>query len=312
MNTPATDWSQSGRGRRHPVTAWTYSAGSKPAVLDVDLESGDVSIVTADEHLHLLGPDGSRRCEPLANCTGPAMDWADTAIGGVVQLGPRRAGWVNQQGVTHWVVDCHNDILDVATSPFGNAIGISFADRQNVILDINQQPIGEFTSIRPLKYLRLVPRRPVVIGSADTGVLSSHSITGDERWSQQIWTNVGGMDINGNGRTILLAAYNHGIQRFNNRGRSQGFYDIGGTAHIASVSYIGTIIATATMEDRFVLIDRDGSILWQATLPEPVTAMRCGPFGEHVVLGFSSGLIQCLRWAPWSTNRPSSPDDSET
>ena len=180
MNTPATDWSQSGRGRRHPVTAWTYSAGSKPAVLDVDLESGDVSIVTADEHLHLLGPDGSRRCEPLANCTGPAMDWADTAIGGVVQLGPRRAGWVNQQGVTHWVVDCHNDILDVATSPFGNAIGISFADRQNVILDINQQPIGEFTSIRPLKYLRLVPRRPVVIGSADTGVLSSHSITGDD------------------------------------------------------------------------------------------------------------------------------------
>ena len=119
------------------------------------------------------------------------------------------------------------------------------------------------------------------------------------------------MDINGNGRTILLAAYNHGIQRFNNRGRSQGFYDIGGTAHITSVSYIGTIIATATMEERFVLIDRDGSILWQATLPEPVTAMRCGPFGEHVLLGFSSGLIQCLRWAPWSTNRPSSPKDSE-
>ena len=309
MNIPAKDWSQSGRGRRHPVTAWTYSTGSNPTALDVDLESGDVAIVTADEHLHLLAPDGLRRREPLPDCVGPAMDWADTGVGGVIQLGPRRAGWVTRHGEVQWVVDCHNDILDVATSPFGNAIAISFSDRQNVVLDSNQQPIGEFTSIRPLKYLRLVPRRPVIIGSADTGVLSSHTIAGDDRWSQQIWTNVGGLDINGNGRTALLAAYNHGVQRFNNRGRSLGFYDIGGTVHIASISYIGTIIATATMEERFVLIDRDGTILWQAELPEPVSVIRCGPFGEHVVLGFSSGLIQCLKWPPWSTNRPAPPTE---
>ncbi len=313
MSTPATDdWSRVGRGRRHPVTSWTYAARSKPTAVDFDLESGDVSIVTADGRLHLLDSDGSRRREPLAIDAGPAMDWADTAIGGVVQMGPRRAGWVNHNGAIRWTVDCHNDILDVATSPFGNAIAISFSDRQNVVLDISQKPIGEFTSIRPLKFLRLASHRPVVVGSADTGVLSSHDIGGGERWSHQLWTNVGGLDINGNGHTVLLAAFNHGIQRFNNRGRPQGFYDIGGTAHIASVSYIGTIIAAATMEERFVLIDRSGDILWQATLPEPLEVLRCGPFGEQVVCGFASGLVQCLKWSPWATHRPAPTPDSGT
>ena len=304
MSNPATDWTQAGRGHRHPVTAWTYSARSKPTSLDVDLESGDVSLVTDDGKLHLLGHDGVARQAPLALQAGPAMDWADTSIGGVVQLGPSRVGWVNRDGVIAWTVDCHYSILDVATSPFGNAVAISFADRHNVVLDSRQQPIGEFTSLRPLQFLSLASHRPVVIGAAETGVICSHSIGGGLRFSEQIWTNVGGLTINGNGRTVLLAAFNHGIQRFNSRGHAQGFYDIDGTAHLASTSYIGTVIAAATMEDRFVLIDLDGQILWQADLPEPLVALRCGPFGDQVVCGFASGLVQCLKWPPWARHRP--------
>ena len=312
MSNPATDWSQSGRGQRHPVTAWTYSARSRPTALDVDLETGDVSIVTDDGRLHLLCPDGTRRQGPLALNAGPALDWADTAIGGVVQLGPTRVGWINREGVIQWTVECHNTILDVATSPFGNAIAISFADRNNVVLDSRQQPIGEFTSIRPLSFLRLASHRPIVIGSAETGVICSHTIGGADRWSEQIWTNVGDLAVNGNGRTVLLAAFIHGIQRFNSRGRGQGFYDIGGTAHLVSISYIGTIIAAATIEERFVLLDLEGNILWQADLPEPLVALRCGAFGEQVVCGFSSGLVQCLEWSPWARHRPTTSDDGNS
>ena len=311
MSTPATDWTQHGRGQSHPVNAWTYSARSKPTALDVDLESGDVSLVTADGKLHLLGHDGTARRAPLPLEAGPALDWADTAIGGVVQLGPSKVGWINRDGVIQWTVDCHNSILDVATSPFGNAVAISFVDRHNVVLDSRQQPIGEFTSIRPLRYLALASHRPVVIGAAETGVICSHTIGGALRFSEQIWTNVGGLTLNGNARTMLLAAFNHGIQRFNNRGRAQGFYDIGGTAHLASTSYIGTVIAAATMEERFVLLDLDGNILWQADLPEPLVALCCGPFGDQVVCGFASGLVQCLQWAPWARHRPDKSESSD-
>lgn len=312
MSNPATDWSQSGRGQRHPVTAWTYSARSQPTALDVDLETGGVSIVTSKGQLHLLDSNGTRRRDTLALDAGPALDWADTGIGGVVQLGPTRAGWVTRDGVIQWTVDCHNTILDVATSPFGNSIALSFADRHNVILDSRQQPIGEFTSVRPLKFLTLASHRPIVLGAAETGVICSHTIAGAARWSEQIWTNVGGLAVNGNGRSVFLAAFNHGIQRFNSRGRGQGYYDIGGTAHVVSVSYIGTIIAAATLEDRFVLLDRDGNILWQATLPEPLVKLHCGPFGEQVICGFSSGLVQCLRWSPWPRHRAKTPDGSDS
>ncbi|MEE3284789.1 MAG: hypothetical protein VX311_09425 [Planctomycetota bacterium] len=308
MSTTSTDWSQNGRGQRHPVAGWTYPARSAPTAVDIDLETGDVTVVTEDGRLHLLGSDGRLRADPLALEAGPALAWADSAIGGVVQLGARRAGWVSRDGKVQWTVDCHDQILDVATAPFGNAIAISFADRHNVVLDNKQKPIGEFTSIRPLKFLELASHRPVVVGAAESGVLSSHTISGNDRWSEQIWTNVGGMALNGNCRTILLAAFNHGLQRFNHRGRGQGFYDIGGTAHAVSISYIGTIIAAATQEQQFRLLDFDGSILWQAQLPEPLVTLQCGPFGEHVVFGFSTGLIQCLKWPPWGRKTARQPD----
>ncbi len=304
MTTPGTDWSQNGRGQRHPVSAWVYNATAPPTAVDVDIESGDIAAVTTAGELHLLNADGTCRRRHGIDAGG-ALDWADTSIGGVVQVGQKTAAWLDRQGDIQWTVECHNRILDVATSPFGNAVAISFADRHNVVLDAKSQPIGEFTSIRPLRFLQLTSSRPVVVGSAETGVVSSHTIGGNDRWHEQIWTNVGGLAVNGNGRTILLAAFNHGIQRFNNRGRPQGFYDIGGTAHLVSVSYIGTVIAAATMEDRFVLIDFDGSVLWQADLPEPLKALHCGAFGERIVCAFASGRIECLQWSPWARRRPS-------
>ena len=307
MSTTPTDWSQNGRGQRHPVASWSYAARSTPTGVDIDLETGDVTVVTEDGRLHLLGGDGVLRADPIAMEAGPAIAWADTAIGGVVQLGARRAGWISREGKVRWTVDCHDQILNVATSPFGNAIAISFADRHNVVLDNKQQPIGEFTSIRPLRHLHLASHRPIVVGAAESGVLSSHTIGGQERWAEKIWTNVGGMAINGNCRTVLLAAFNHGLQRFNHRGRAQGFYDIGGTAHTVSISYIGTIIAAATQENHFRLIDLDGKTLWQTQLPESIVALQCGPFGEHVVFGFSSGLIQCLKWPPWKREKTKPP-----
>ena len=312
MSNPGTEWSEAGRGRRHPVTLWSYSAHSTPSSLDVDLETRDVSIVTSDGHLHLLNPDGTPTRPPLALDAGPALDWADTAIGGIVQLGPSRAGWVDRSGTIRWSVDCHTTILDVATAPFGNAVAISFADRHNVVLDSRQNPIGEFTSIRPLQFLRLASHRPIVIGAAETGVICSHSLSGSQRWSEQIWINSGDLATNGNARTLLLAAFNHGLQRFNSRGRAQGFYDIGGTAHLVSVSYIGTVIAAATMENRFLLLDLDGHTLWQAETPEPLVAIHCGPYGEQVVCGFESGLVQCLGWPPWARHKPADPEPSES
>ena len=69
-------------------------------------------------------------------------------------------------------------------------------------------------------------------------------------------------------------------------------------------------VARHLIEDRLGLLDLDGNILWQADLPESLVALHCGPFGEQIVCGFSSGLVQCLRWSPWPRHRANTPDGS--
>ena len=309
MSTPATDWSQQGRGRRHPASLWTYRTGSPLCRLDLGIESGEIAISTDDGHLHLLGTDGSLRHPPRPLDARAALDWTDVATGGVVQIGPKSAAWVDHDLEVQWSVDVHTDILDVATSPFGNAIAISLADAHTFVLDAQQQRCGEFTTSRPLQHIHFVPQRRAIVGTADSGMLCSHRLDGRERWTEQIWRNVGDLAVNGNGRTILLAAFNHGVQSFTARGRSHGFFDIEGTVHLVSISYVGTILAAATREQQLYLLDIDGSILWQATLPEPLATLRCGPLGEHIICGFSSGLVECLRWPPWPRHKVEADDD---
>ncbi len=303
MSTPATDWIQNGRGQR-PTSAWTYRANSQLQGLDLGLESGEIALATDDGRMHLLQPDGVPRQPPQPLGVQAALDWADAVGGGIVQLGPSNAAWIDRDLQIQWTVEVQSTILDVATSPFGNAIAISLADAHTFILDSQQQRCGEFTTLQPLQHLQLVPQRRALIGASASGVLCSHRLDGSERWSEKIWANIGALSVNGSGRRILLAASNHGIQCFTARGQSRGFYDIEGTVHLVSTSYVGTILVAATVEQRVYLLDLNGSILWEAAVPEPLVALRCGPLGEQVICGFASGLVQCLRWPAWPRHQP--------
>lgn len=299
MTTPSHDWIDDGRGVRQPALQWSFDAGAALLGMDLARESGDAVLTGADGQLHLLGDDGAPLVPPRAMAGAGHVDWSDAADGGVVRVGDSRIGWVNRSLKVEWTLAFHTTVSAIATAPFGNVVAVSLEDQSTHIFDTRQQSVAEFTTARPLRHLHFVSTRPRLIGSADSGVLCSHSLNGEEQWVERNWTNIGGLAVSGNGRAILLAAFNHGIQCFNTRGVSQGFYDLDGTVSHVAISYIGTIIAASTVEGQLFLLDVDGKILWQATCPDTVAGLICGPFGERILVGFESGLVQQLRWAPW-------------
>jgi len=128
------------------------------------------------------------------------------------------------------------------------------------------------------------------------GALYAHNFSGEQVWHAPLWAAVGDMAIAGDGHTLLLACYAHGIQCHDERGAQLGTYQVGGTVSRVATSFDGRAIAAATIERHFYFIDHDGNVIWQTLLPEPVCQLACDPFGDGVVLGFQSGRITRVDW----------------
>ena len=307
MTTPYHDWIDHGKGSRQPTLQWSFQSGSPLLAMSLGRETQDIALTGTAGQLHLLDGEGTRLEQPRDLPGVTRVDWSDAADGGLVQLAEDKAGWLNRSLNVEWTLDFHTTISCLASAPFGNVVAVGLEDQTTLIFDAQQQLMGEITTIRPLRHLHFVSARPRLIGAADSGVLCSHTLQGNEQWAERNWTNIGGLTVSGNGRTILLAAYNHGVQRFNMRGVAQGFYDLDSTVSHVAISYIGTIIAVATVEKDFLLLDVDGKILWQAPCPDTVTGLACGPFGERVLIGFASGEVQQLSWPPWKRSPSTAP-----
>src|SRR5437899_3269105 len=76
-----------------------------------------------------------------------------------------------------------------------------------------------------------------LVGAADHGLLCCYAFSGEQEWSQPMWSNVGDMAVTGDGETILLACFSQGIQSFEGSGRQVGSYQLDGTVSHVSTSY---------------------------------------------------------------------------
>ena len=124
--------------------------------------------------------------------------------------------------------------------------------------------------------------------SAEDG---SHEIQVEELWRSQMMSNVGRMEITGDGGMILTSCYTHGIQRFDLKGRNEGAYHLGGTTAHAVPDFTGRLIAVATTEGELFLLNRSGNVRWKTGLPRGPIALVCDPLGRSITYGMPSGEI---------------------
>ncbi len=82
-------------------------------------------------------------------------------------------------------------------------------------------------------------------------------------------SNVGRLEVSGDGSLILASCYNLGIQRYDGRGRNEGSYHLAGTATHAIPDFPGRSIAAATLEGEVYLLNQAGNVKWKTGLPAP-------------------------------------------
>ena len=289
------NWLKHGEGDA-PRLSWSLSTDAPLVALELARETGEVLAADAIGGLYHIDRSGK-----IANLThGPSpirgIAWSDTGTGGIALVGDEKLYWFNQKLVFQGWLEHSEPIVGLALEAHGNYAAVSLSSATIIIYDSNRKVVRRFGSLQPLIALEFLVHRPALVGVAEYGLLCAHAFTGEEDWRQQLWTNVGDMSVTGDGQTILLACYSHGIQCHDSEGRQVGSYQVGGTVSCVSTSFIPGHIAAATIERHFYYIEADGQVDFQATLPDDACRVICDPFGKGVVVGLASGQIMRLDW----------------
>lgn len=289
------DWLAAGQGPT-PRLGWSYTADAPLVCLEAAAESGDVLAADAAGGMNLL----DRRGKLVALTRGfqelDLLAFADAGNFGAAAVDGSRLVFFDRRLEVLWSADLHDAITALSVSPHGGHVAASTADSRTRVYDSAKKPVTRFDTIRPLHHLRFLAAVPELIGAAEHGLFCRYTLDGLSLWSEKLWSNVGDMTAVGDGGTIYLAAFNHGVQAYDGDGETLGTYVLEGTPSCVSSSYVSKRLAVVTQERQIFWIDSGGDVLWTANLPDAVCGVRTDPLGGGMVCGFDSGRVVKLDW----------------
>lgn len=289
------DWIRGGRGNS-PRLSWSFVAEGSLTALTLARESGEVFL--ADDTGILCKLDRLGRIAALTRLHEPvrSLSWSDDGRCGAAVCGETSVHYFNHVLQSQWKLDSAEVPLAVAVAPFGSHLLVTCADGVNRVYDANKKRLASFETMRPLAFAQFIAAEPGLVAAAEHGLLCRHRLTGEQVWSDKLWSNVGGLALAGDGRLVFLAAFTHGVQVYDGEGETVGSYLLDGTVSRIDVSYEAQRIAAATIERTLYWLDADGELLWSTTPPDGIEAIRCDPLGEWIICGLKCGRVFRLDW----------------
>ena len=288
-------WLETGVGRP-PEELWSFSTESRLSHLALAWESDEVLAADDAGGLYLFDPAGRLRQLSRGLAKIGAISIADAGICSAVAFDERKVALLDGSLSVAWSLNLYDRVVAVALDPFGRHLAIALANRDVRVYTTTRRRVAEFESVRPLKFLRFAANEAVLIGAAEDGLLAAHDALGRQRWDVRLFASCGDMAVSGDARTILLAGFAHGIQRFDGSGTNRGAFVVEGTPARISTSYDGSHIVAATIERQIYLLERTGELRWAAEAPDDVAAVRLDGPGRSIAVGFASGRVARLGW----------------
>lgn len=265
--------------------------------MDLAVEARTLLIGTEDGQLLLLNAGGKRLARQRGFDGIRFLAWSDTGNFGVVALDGGHLICVNDKLSPSWDVDLTGEVVGLALSPFGSHVAVSTESSRVHIVTTDKQEIGKFTTTRPLEFLHFLYERSALLGAAEFGHLCCHTLDGKEEWNERIMNNVGNMAVTGDGKRIVLSAFNHGVQVLNSSGKQKGAFMVDGIPDFVGVAATRRRLVTRTIEHRIFWLNFDGEVSWGCDLsPDPARNICVGPLGDRLFISTQSGRLMQLVW----------------
>jgi hypothetical protein len=182
----------------------------------------------------------------------------------------------------------------LALDSFGQYLAAGDVHGQVRIHDRAGKMICQATLPRPLHFLVFVPTVPVLLGSADFGLVAALNLRGDQLWLDGLVANVGGLAVDGQGQQILLACFSDGLHRYDHEGKKQERLTTPEPCRLVSQSFDGNRILMANLQNRLFLLTAQGKAVGSQEMDRAIVGLALGPLGKEAFVALANGPVVCL------------------
>jgi hypothetical protein len=185
-------------------------------------------------------------------------------------------------------------LLAVALDTFGQYVAAADQSGGVHLFDVRGKPVTKLDSPRPLSHLAFVPAAPVIIGSADYGLVNAFNLGGEWLWRDGLVARVGDLAVSGDGAQVLLACFSEGLRRYDGNGKAGAALSVEEPSRLVSQSYDGGTILVAGLSTQSWLVDRAGTMKGNLRANAPIVDLALAPRADAVRLALADGSISCV------------------
>src|SRR5438270_336566 len=221
--------------RPAPRLTWSFRTAARPAGLLLTRERGAFLAWDENAWLYLLNAFGEPQAQrkmpsPLraACCAEDGSAYAAVGAQGEVwwltpDLTPRREQSLRRPAVA------------AALDPFGRYLAVAESHGRLSLFDAEGNLVSRASSPRPLHRLVFIPEAPLLVGSADFGLVACFDAAGQCVWRDGLVAHVGSLAVTGDGSRIVLACYSDGLRCYSATGEKLGQLALKEPCHLAAV-----------------------------------------------------------------------------
>ena len=294
MNTNAASWVQNGNGQS-PRVLWSVALEAPLVDMCLCHESGATMATDEAGGLYRIDRNGSIVDLSRSYSDTRFVDWSHIGTQGAIACRDTLY-WLDGQLQQQWTRTIPDEITALAVDSHGHYVAVSDKSGSTWIFRGDKQEVFEVETLRPIHQLGFLPLRPQLIAVADQGLACALDMQGDPAWSHELWMNAGDLSFSGDGSSVFIAGYQHGIQILDDQGEQSGGYVLEGSCHRVSTGFRGQRLAAATLERQVCWLNAEGDLIWDATSPDDICSLNCQPLADGFVCGLAVGRILCLTW----------------
>lgn len=291
----------------HPLLKQSH--GKRPEVVQDDVfpegirclayaaEARQVLVGTASGFLIRLHQDGVQDQRVRGYDRLNHLAWSHDGRFGATISREKRLTIFDRHLRPKWHVNMTSKINCVAMTPFGSHVAAGTESRRIHVVTTDKKELVAIETPQAINHIQFLQDQPALIAAAEFGHLCRHSINGELQFEERIMNNVGGLATTADGKRILMAAFNHGVQVLDSYANSMGSFQIDGLPSKVVCSMAKRRIAVTTLESRIYLLNFGGDMIWACDFAsDPVHALTLNHSGDRLWVATVAGRLLQLKW----------------
>ncbi len=270
---------------------WSHSSSNSPRGLALARESGCLFLWDNNSSLAHFDSSGQRvnvRSFPFS-IAGVAC--ADDGSGCAVFGSGGELCSLAGDLTTRWEKHLTQGLVGLALDSFGQRLAAADAKCRLWVFDSAGAPRWQAEAPRPLAWLAFVPERPLLIASADFGLVACFDDAGRWLWRDGLVANVGSLAVDGSGKNLVLACFSDGLCRYNGSGDRARPEAKPLACRFAALSYDGSTVLAIGLEGH-VLLQRRGKSTRIVDIGRGAAAsVALAPLGDRAYIAKADGTL---------------------